>query len=620
MTLASVKGKLLEQAPQRKVGLVVRVSTDRQAMNDEGSLKNQLQKLRQHIEYKSAVAGEDWSEAAVYELKAVSGKDSMRSSEFARLFADIEAGRVNTVACTALDRICRSVKDFLTFFEVLNEHGIQFVCLKQNYDTTTPQGRLFIVIMAALAEFEREQTSERTREATNARSERGLWNGGRILGYDPDPTNKSTLVPNEQEAAVVNTAFSLYLETGSLAGTAEALNRKGYRTKGYRSRREVVHEGHAFRLQDLQRMLKNRAYIAEKVVDKRHGGEQVVPAVWPALVERDTFDAVQRLMQSNGYTNRNGAKDGKHIHVLSQGLLVCGRCGTAMQGRSGTGRQGRRYYYYVCLGKDCGLRVIADEIEGAVIERIGALAQQEDILARVVAQTNRRMAKELPDLKKQQRSLQRQLAEVKASATKLLDGWQDQGEAHGRAFINDRLAELGLRRQELEASLREVDQQVAEATEHQVQADQVRAALQNIHAIYGELHPYERRELVRLVLHKIELHARELVLEINGGVCTAMGETPLGSGSIGGVVRQAPDWLPGLVSQSVSFTHGFPARLPSITRLARAEARLRRQVGDLAGAWRALLASGAVKNRAALARREGVTRAYVTQVLGAIAS
>ena len=63
----------------KRVGLVVRVSTDRQAMNEEGSLKNQLQRLRAHIEYKRVAGGEQWQEQAVYELRAISGKDSMRS-------------------------------------------------------------------------------------------------------------------------------------------------------------------------------------------------------------------------------------------------------------------------------------------------------------------------------------------------------------------------------------------------------------------------------------------------------------------------------------------------------------------------------------------------------------
>ncbi len=104
------------EAPVKRVALVLRVSTDRQARNEEGSLKNQLQRLRQHIEYKSITCGEDWTEAGLYELKGISGKNSMRSREFERLFADVRAGRVNTILCTALDRICRSVKDFLWFF------------------------------------------------------------------------------------------------------------------------------------------------------------------------------------------------------------------------------------------------------------------------------------------------------------------------------------------------------------------------------------------------------------------------------------------------------------------------------------------------------------------------
>ncbi|MEX1252836.1 MAG: recombinase family protein [Dehalococcoidia bacterium] len=130
------------EVPVRRVALVARVSTDRQAANPEGSLTTQLQRLRQHIEYKCSVAGEEWREVEVYELRAVSGKDSMRSDEYEELFAVIRAGRVNTILCTALERLCRSVKDFLHFVEFINEHGAEFVCLKQAYDTTTPQGRL----------------------------------------------------------------------------------------------------------------------------------------------------------------------------------------------------------------------------------------------------------------------------------------------------------------------------------------------------------------------------------------------------------------------------------------------------------------------------------------------
>ena len=294
----------------RYVGLVVRVSTDRQAMTDEGSLKNQLQRLRQHVEYKTAVAGEEWVEGGLYELKAVSGKDSIRSPEFQRLFADIRSGRVNTILCTALDRISRSVKDFLHFFEVLTEYGVEFVCLKQNYDTTTPQGRLFVTMMMALAEFEREQTAERTRDATAARAERGLWNGGRLLGYDLDPDRTGYLVPNDQEAALVNFGSDSYLNLGSIAETVKALNSRGYRTKGYTSRRGKHHPGKPFNITSVQYMLKNPAYIGKKEINKKakargevDAGYRLVDAVWPAIVDVEKFEQVQQLMAANGRTN-----------------------------------------------------------------------------------------------------------------------------------------------------------------------------------------------------------------------------------------------------------------------------------------------------------------------------
>src|SRR3990172_2907 len=277
MTLAiQPRPYALQEEAVRKVGFVVRVSTDRQAMTAEGSLKNQLQRLRQHIDYKRSVAGEEWAEAAVYELKAVSCKDSLRSPEFQRLFSDIRCGRVNTILCTALDRISRSVKDFLHFFEVLNEHGVEFVCLKQNYDTTTPQGKLFITIMMALAQFERENTAERTRDATTARAERGLWNGGRILGYDPDQKNRSSLLLNPDEATIVTCAFDAYLACGSLKETALTLNRRGFRTKIYTSRRGKHHQGKEFSVAAVQQILRNRAYVGQREVNKKKRGKNSV--------------------------------------------------------------------------------------------------------------------------------------------------------------------------------------------------------------------------------------------------------------------------------------------------------------------------------------------------------
>ncbi len=105
------------------------------------------------IEYKNSMGGEQWVEAERYVLKAISGKDSVRSKEFGRLFNDIRLGKVNTILFADLDRVGRSVKDLLNFFETLSKHNVESVCLNQNYDTISPQGELIMRMVMVHAEI-----------------------------------------------------------------------------------------------------------------------------------------------------------------------------------------------------------------------------------------------------------------------------------------------------------------------------------------------------------------------------------------------------------------------------------------------------------------------------------
>ncbi|MFQ6026326.1 MAG: recombinase family protein, partial [Dehalococcoidia bacterium] len=246
--------------------LVTRVSTPKQADNDEGSLKNQLQRLRGYIEYRRA-CGEDWREVDLIELKAISGKKSVRTPEFQPVFEHVLAGRANTVLCPALDRVCRSVSDFLNLFEFLDEHGVKFVSLREQFDSSTPQGRFVATILMALAQLEREITSQRTSDAMADRAERGLWNGGQLLGFDLDPERTGYLTPNDQESLLVNLAFDTYLELGSIKDAAEELNRRGYLTKSFTSRRGKHHPGSPFSISSMQYLLRNVAYVGKKVIE-----------------------------------------------------------------------------------------------------------------------------------------------------------------------------------------------------------------------------------------------------------------------------------------------------------------------------------------------------------------
>ena len=446
--------------------------------------------------------------------------------------------------------------------------GIQ--ALEQLLDLVVGETRQAQVDIGGFAEFEREQTSERTREATGARAERGLWNGGRLLGYDLSSDKKGHLTPNPDEVALVNFAFDTYLDCGSLKETAEVLNRRGYRTKGYTSRRGVHHPGVEFGISSVQYLLRNPAYVGKKEINKKKAatGEtdryRLVDAVWPAIVDEEKFGRVQRLMAANAHSNHNGSRPVRHAYVLG-GLLKCGRCGSRMEGRSGTGRLKVTYYYYVCRNRDCGLRVAAEEIEGAVLDRIRELGGNEEICQKLVAESNKRLQKTLPELTERRRALMRSLDEVRAQADKVIGTWSSMGEEEGRLFLKEKLSELTQRRSDLERGIEETDAAIAQVKREQVKVEMVRSALARVGELYACLKPFEQKELVRLVLRSAEVGDRQIVMELYRTEYL-QDEQPLEMATAQSIPRfEPPDWLPGLVPLSV-LHDTFEVRLLSLIR------------------------------------------------------
>ena len=275
----------------------------------------------------------------------------------------------------------------------------------------------------------------------------------------PTRIRRATLIPNEQESIIVNFGMDKYLDCGSIKETAEAMNGRGYRSKSYTSRRGTFHPGGEFYVSMVQHMLKNPSYIGKKEINRQNinknncssGKEyRLVDAAWPAIVSPEKFEAVQQLMKENGQTNRNAAEPVRHAYVLSKGILHCGRCGSPMDGRCGTGRLGIKYFYYVCRNKECSLHISAEEIETAVLERIKFLASSDGILKQLTEETNKRLLKQKPALEKQKQGLLKSLAEVKNQANKLLENLCELEKSGGVEFVKEKLADLSSRRENVE--------------------------------------------------------------------------------------------------------------------------------------------------------------------------
>jgi len=532
----------------KKCGLMIRVSSEEQAMNPEGSLTNQLQRLHAHLKYKTETVGEEWVETDRYVFRAVRGKEAFRSKEFGRLIADIESGKINTVVFTALDRICRSVKDFLCFLEILTAHKVEFVCLKQNYDTTSAQGKFFITVMMALAEFEQEQTSERNRDASLARAERGLWNGGYLLGYDLDADKKVYLIPNADERVAVDFGMGKCLELGSAVGAMRALNSHGFRTKEYTSRRGKLHPAKKFSYMSTFQLLTNLAYIGKKEINKKKKGQdqaklpesqkyRIVDARWEPIVDEEKFWKVQELLKKNSKSRHNSAKVVKHNYIVN-GVLFCSGCGSEMQGRPGNGARGVKYYYYVCKNKECRFTMPAGEVERVVLERIKELSGRGDILEGIVKRTNERLKTEVPQLRDRKGTFERELDKIKASAIAIMNELEISVSEDSKVLLRERLDEQAKRRKGVETGIQEVDQAIREIERESVSGNEVMRALSHFTEIFAQIPPYQQKDLVKLVVHRVELAADSMKMALYGRVA-AVG--PVSEGARIGI----SEWLRG---------------------------------------------------------------------------
>jgi DNA invertase Pin-like site-specific DNA recombinase len=147
-----------------------------------------------------------------------------------RLLAEIDAGRVGMVAVYKIDRLTRSLADFVRLVERLDAKGCSFVSVTQAFNTSSSMGRLTLNMLLSFAQFEREVTAERIRDKIAASKKKGLWMGGSLaLGYDrPDPPPAPRVLKvNPREAQTVRALFDLHASLGTLAATRSAALARG---------------------------------------------------------------------------------------------------------------------------------------------------------------------------------------------------------------------------------------------------------------------------------------------------------------------------------------------------------------------------------------------------------
>ena len=192
------------------------------------------------------------------------------------------------------------------------------VSVTQQFNTATSMGRLVLNVLLSFAQFEREMISERVRDKIAASRRKGKWLGGMpLLGYTVKDTK---LLVDEVEAERVRQIFALYLEYQSLLPTVTELNRRGWTTKHWTTKKGDRRGGRLFTKNGLYGLLTNVSYVGQvKYKDEVHRGEHA------AIVPDELFQRVQALLLRNGHSGGRAARN-KHGALL-RGLLRCGPCG-----------------------------------------------------------------------------------------------------------------------------------------------------------------------------------------------------------------------------------------------------------------------------------------------------
>ena len=211
-----------------------------------------------------------------------------------RLLTDMDAGKVDVIVVYKIDRLSRSLLDFMKMIERFNQTGVSFVSVTQHFNTTDPTGRMFLGILITFAQYEREDIAERIRDKVAAAKRRGKYCGGpAILGYDVDREQKKLLV-NPDEARLVKHIFPRFTQLASARALAAELNEQGYHTKSWTTKKGKHRSGSPWNTGHIYRLLGNRLYVGQVA----HKGK-CCPGEHEAIVSKELWEKVKAALSEN---------------------------------------------------------------------------------------------------------------------------------------------------------------------------------------------------------------------------------------------------------------------------------------------------------------------------------
>lgn len=508
-----------------KVYIYTRVSTMMQV--DGFSLDAQKARMRAFADYN------DFQIVGEYEDAGKSGKSIEGRLEFNRMMEDIRASKdgVSYVLVFKLSRFGRNAADVLSTLQIMQDFGVNLICVEDGIDSSKDAGKLMISVLSAVAEIERENIRVQTMEGRIQKAREGKWNGGFApYGYTLE---KGALYINEEEAQAIRIIFDKYVNTDMGAtGLARYLANQGIGKVQRQNGSNPLFDAALIR-----RILKNPVYCGkiaygrrktEKVLGTRNEYRLVeqddyllVDGLHEAIVSEELWhDAqVKLLAQAKKYERVNKGKDSK-VHLLT-GLLKCPVCGAGMYGNKSVkhksdGTKYKDFFYYGCKhrqmtrGHKCDYKKQINEelLDQAVAEIITKLVSDPKFAALMQQKINLKV--DTTSIEQEIANYEKQLRLSYSTKSKLMEEIDtlDPDDRHyikRKADLDDRLYKMYDKIDDLENLIISARAKKTTIEAEKLTADNIYKVLIYFDKLYAVMNEQEKRQLMESLISEIQV-------------------------------------------------------------------------------------------------------------------
>jgi site-specific DNA recombinase len=468
-------------AIRRSTGIWIRVSTEDQARGDSP----------EHHERRAKCYAESrgWDVAEVYHLEAVSGKSVMDHPEAKRMLDDVRKGKITGLIFSKLARLARNTKELLEFADIFRELGADLISLQESIDTSTPAGRLFYTIIAAMAQWEREEIADRVSASLVIRAKMGKpLNGKSSYGY---VWVDKKLVPDPVEAPIRKMVYELYVKHRRKKAVARILNDGGYRTR----------DGSKWSDTTVDRLIRDptakglhRANYTKKTTGKRNW--LIKPEedwVWTRVdpvVGEELWDECNALLDGKSRKRPRGRRP---VHLFA-GYTVC-ECSRRMYVPSNS-------RVYRCW--TCGNRIPIDDLEAVYVEQLKAFFVSPETIAAHLAGTEEKI-EEKEDLLK---ALESEYAKLKREVDRVYRLYVDEQMA-GDAFAKF-YKPLEERQKQLDQEIPSLQAEIDVLRVNCLSGEEVVAEAQDLYSRWSSLETDEKRRIIESITERIVIGQDEI--------------------------------------------------------------------------------------------------------------